>query len=63
MTDTKRAPVPPARNFCRSLTEVLHNGRASLLAHAVEPRLATLLERRAEEVVDNGRRRPVRHGA
>jgi transposase-like protein len=44
------------------LTEVLHNGARALLAQAVEAEVAALLERHADEVTDDGRRRLVRHG-
>jgi hypothetical protein len=62
MTDTKRAPVPPARNFCRSADRGVAQWRASAARACGRAEVTTLLERRAEEVIDDGRRRLVRHG-
>jgi transposase-like protein len=44
------------------LTEVLRDGARALLAQAVEAEVATLLDRYADQVTDDGRRRLVRHG-
>ena len=41
---------------------MLRNGARALLAQAVEVEVATLLEKHADEVTDDGRRRLVRHG-
>jgi transposase-like protein len=40
----------------------LRNGARALLAQAVEAEVASLLERYADEITDDGRRRLVRHG-
>ncbi len=44
------------------LTEVLRNGARALLSQAVEAEVAALLNRHADQLTDDGRRRLVRHG-
>src|SRR5262245_48402147 len=62
MTDTNVLQLSQPGTFSDPLTEVLRNGARALLAQAVEAEVATLLERHADEVTDDGRRRLVRHG-
>jgi putative transposase len=62
MTDTNVLQFSQPGTFVDPLTEVLRNGARALLAQAVEAEVATLLDRHAEEVTDDGRRRLVRHG-
>jgi transposase-like protein len=61
MTDTNVLQSQPGI-FADPLTEVLRDGARALLAQAVEAEVASLLERYADEVTDDGRRRLVRHG-
>jgi len=61
-TDTNVLQFSQPGTFSDPLTEVLRNGARTLLAQAVEAEVATLRERRADEVTDDGRRRLVRHG-
>jgi transposase-like protein len=62
MTDTNVLKFSQPETFADPLTEVLRNGARALLAQAVEAEVATLLERHADEVTGDGRRRLVRHG-
>ena len=62
MTDTNVLQFSQPGTFSDSLTEVLRNGARALLAQAVEVEVASLLERHADEITDDGRRRLVRHG-
>jgi transposase-like protein len=62
MTDTNVFQFSQPGTFADPLTEVLRNGARALLAHAVEAEVATLLEKHAEELTDDGCRRLVRHG-
>src|SRR6516165_8052297 len=62
MTDTNVLQFSQPGTFADPLTEVLRNGARALLAHAVEAEVATLLEKHAEELTDDGCRRLVRHG-
>jgi transposase-like protein len=62
MTDTNVFQFPQPGAFADPLTEVLRSGARALLAQAVEAEVTTLLERHADEVTDDGRRRLVRHG-
>jgi transposase-like protein len=62
MTDTNVLQFSQPGTFADPLTEVLRNGARALLAQAVEAEVASLLERYADEVTDDGRRRLVRHG-
>ena len=62
MTDTNVLQFCQPGSFADPLTEVLRNGARALLAQAVEAEVATLLDRHAGEVTDDGRRRLVRHG-
>jgi transposase-like protein len=62
MTDTNVLQFSQPGTFVDPLTEVLRNGARALLAQAVESEVATLLEKHAQEVTDDGRRRLVRHG-
>jgi len=62
MTDTNVFQLSQPGTFADPLTEVLRNGARVLLAQAVEAEVATLLERHADEVTEDGRRRLVRHG-
>ncbi len=62
MTDTNVLQFSQPGTFADPLTEILRNGARALLAQAVEAEVATLLERHADEVSEDGRRRLVRHG-
>jgi len=62
MTDTNVLQFSQPGSFTDPLTEVLRNGARALLAQAVEVEVASLLDRHAGEVTDDGRRRLVRHG-
>jgi putative transposase len=62
VTDTNVFHLSQPGSFADPLTEVLRNGARALVVQAVEAELATLLEKHAEEVTDDGRRRLVRHG-
>jgi putative transposase len=62
MTDTNVLQFSQPESFTDPLTEVLRNGARALLAQAVEVEVASLLDRHAGEVTDDGRRRLVRHG-
>jgi putative transposase len=62
MTDTNVLQFSQPGTFADPLTEVLRNGARALLAQAVEAEVANLLERYADEVTEDGRRRLVRHG-
>jgi putative transposase len=62
MTNTNVFQFSQPGTFADPLTEVLRNGARALLAQAVEAEVATLLDRHADEVTDDGRRRLVRHG-
>ena len=62
MTDTNVLQFSQPGTFADPLTEVLRDGARALLAHAVEAEVATLLEKHADEVTEDGRRRLVRHG-
>jgi putative transposase len=64
MTDTNVLQLSQPGTFADPLTEVLRNGAQALLIirQAVETEVASLLERYADEVTSDGRRRLVRHG-
>jgi transposase-like protein len=62
MTDTNVFQFSQPGTFADPLTEVLRNGARALLAQAVEAEVTILLERHADKVTDDGRRRLVRHG-
>ena len=62
MTDTNVLQFSQPGTFTDRLTEVLRNGARALLAQAVEAEVASLLERYADEVTNDGCRRLVRHG-
>ena len=62
MTDTNVLQFSQPGTFADPLTEVLRNGARALLVQAVEAEVATLLDRHADEITDDGRRRLVRHG-
>ena len=62
MTDINAFQLSQPETFADPLTEVLRDGARALLAQAVEAEVATLLERHADEVTEDGRRRLVRHG-
>jgi hypothetical protein len=62
MTDTNVLQVSQPGIFADPLTEVFRDGARALLAQAVEAEVATLLDRYADQVTDDGRRRLVRHG-
>jgi hypothetical protein len=55
MTRTKRAPVPPARIFCRFPDRGVEQWRASAVRACGRAEVTTLLETRAEEAIDVGR--------
>ena len=62
MTNTNVLQFSQPGAFADPLTEVLRDGARALLAQAVEAEVATLLDRYADQVTDDGRRRLVRHG-
>jgi len=62
MTDTNVLQFSQPGTFTDRLTEVLRNGARALLAQAVEAEVASLLERYADEVTNDGCRRLVRRG-
>jgi putative transposase len=62
MTDTNVLQFSQPGTFVDALTEVLRDGARALLAQAVEAEVASLLERYADDVTGDGRRRLVRHG-
>ena len=62
MTDTNVLQLSQPGTFADPLTEVLRNGARALLVQAVEAEVATLLDRHADEITDDDRRRLVRHG-
>ena len=62
MTDTNVLQFSQPGTFADPLSEVLRNGARALLAQAVEAEVASLLDRHADEVTDDGCRRLVRHG-
>src|SRR6516165_6503244 len=62
MTDTNVLQFSQPGTFADPLTEVLRNRARVLLAQTVEAEVASLLERYADEITDDGRRRLVRHG-
>jgi len=62
VTDTNVFHLSQPGSFADPLTEVLRNGARALLARAVEAEVASLLEKHADDVTADGRRRLVRHG-
>src|SRR5689334_24305627 len=62
MTETNVFQLSQPGSFIDPLTEVLRDGARALLAQAVEAEVASLLNRYADEVTDDGRHRLVRHG-
>ena len=62
MTDSNVFRLSQPGTFSDPLTEVLRNGARALLSQAVEAEVATLLNRHADKLTDDGRQRLVRHG-
>ncbi len=62
MTDSNVFQLSQPGTFSDPLTEVLRNGARALLSQAVEAEVAALLNRHADQLTDDGRRRLVRHG-
>ena len=62
MTDTNVFQLSQPGTFSDPLTEVLRNGARALLTQAVEAEVSSLLSCHADKLIDDGRRRLVRHG-
>ena len=62
MTDSTVTPLVQPGAFSDVLTEVLRNGAQRLLAHAVESEVSSFIEAHADERLNDGRARIVRHG-
>jgi putative transposase len=62
MTDSIVTPLVQPGAFSDLLTEVLRNGAQRLLAHAVESEVSSFIDAHADERLDDGRARIVRHG-
>ena len=62
MTDSTVTPFVQPGAFSDVLTEVLRNGALRLLAHAVESEVSSFIEAHADERLNDGRARIVRHG-
>jgi putative transposase len=62
VTDSNVFQLSQPGTFSDPLTEVLRNGARALLSQAVEAEVATLLNRHADKLTDDGRQRLVRHG-
>lgn len=63
MTKTTIAALPDPSGFSPDpLTDILRSGARDLIQQAVEAELAALLQAHANETVDDGRARLVRHG-
>ncbi len=62
MTDSIVTPLVQPGAFSDLLTDVLRNGAQRLLAHAVEAEVSSFIEAHADERLDDGRARIVRHG-
>jgi len=62
MTDSTVTPFVQPGAFSDVLTEVLRNGAQRLLAHAVESEVSSFIEAHADERLNDGRARIVRHG-
>lgn len=62
MTDSTVTPLVQPGAFSDLLTDVLRNGAQRLLAHAVESEVSSFIEAHADERLDDGRARIVRHG-
>ena len=62
MTDSIVTPLVQPEAFSDLLTDVLRNGAQRLLAHAVEAEVSSFIEAHADERLDDGRARIVRHG-
>jgi putative transposase len=62
VTETNVFQLSQPGTFADPLTEVLREGAKALLTQAVEAEVAALLRRHADELIDDGHRRLVRHG-
>ena len=62
MTDSTVTPFVQPGAFSDVLTEVLRTGAQRLLAHAVESEVSSFIEAHADERLNDGRARIVRHG-
>lgn len=63
MTKTTIAALPDPSGFSPDpLTDIFRSGARDLIQQAVEAELAALLQAHANETVDDGRARLVRHG-
>ena len=62
MTETNVFQLSQPGTFADPLTEVLREGAKALLTQAVEAEVAALLRRHADELIDDGHQRLVRHG-
>ena len=62
MTDSTVTPLVQPGAFSDVLNEVLRNGAQRLLAHAVESEVSSFIDAHADERLDDGRARIVRHG-
>lgn len=62
MTETTVTPLIQRGEFCDQLTSVLRNGAQALLSQAIEAEVASFLANHAQEQLEDGRARLVRHG-
>lgn len=62
MTNSTVTPLVQPGAFSDLLTEVLRSGAQRLLAHAVEAEVSVFIDAHADERLDDGRARIVRHG-
>jgi putative transposase len=62
MTTTTVTPLMQPGEFCDQLTSVLRNGAQALLSQAIEAEVASFLANNAQEQLEDGRARLVRHG-
>ena len=62
MTNSTITPLVQPGEFCDLLTEVLRSGAQRLLAHAVEAEVSGFVAGHADERLEDGRARIVRHG-
>jgi putative transposase len=62
VTETNVFQLSQPGTFADPLTEVLREGAKALLTQAVEAEVAALLRRHADELIEDGHQRLVRHG-
>ncbi|MBL4872541.1 MAG: IS256 family transposase [Rhodobacteraceae bacterium] len=62
MTETTVTPLIQPGEFCDQLTSVLRSGAQALLTQAIEAEVASFMACHAQEQLEDGRARLVRHG-